>query len=96
MLFLLSILNLFPLFESRFNQTAFALNFTPELFLGREIGQIFGGKDLFAVVEDGVTGDSVALFGAEDQPDGRVVVVRGVEPVKHADITVHLADVAMG
>ncbi len=55
-----------------------------------------GCKELFVVVKHGVPGDGLVLFGAENQPDGRIIILGDEKVIKHADIAVHLTDILMG
>ena len=58
--------NLLPLFEGGFDETARAFVFSLELFFAGKAGQVFGGKDLIAVVQHGIAGHSVGFFGTEN------------------------------
>ena len=55
------------------NQPSFPLKFLFKLFFSGKIKHVFGGEKLFAVVQHGIAGNGLILFGTENEPDGRVV-----------------------
>ena len=62
----------------------------------RQVGFVFGGKELLVAFEYGVAGYVFARFGAENDAYGRIVAFGTVQFVVHAYIHVHLSHVLMG
>ena len=48
-----------------------ALEFVAEFLLAGEDEEVFGGEELLALAEDGVTDEGVVLVGAEDDAGGQ-------------------------
>lgn len=84
---------LFAFFECGFDELALEIDFALELFFAGEVGQVFGGKDLIAFVQDGAFGGGFCFFGAEDQADGRIVAGNFELILIELDITIHLTNV---
>ena len=82
--------------QGGFKKPPFLFDLQTELFFRWQAKHVFGGEDLFAIVQHRVAGYGLVLFRAEDEPDGRVVIRSREDPVMHPHITVHLTDIAMG
>lgn len=64
-----------------------------ELFLGGQVGEIFGLEQLVAAVEHTVEGHVFAGLGAEDDTYGGVVALGALQLVVHAHVHIHLPHV---
>lgn len=67
-----------------------------QLLLGGEVGEILGGEDLALALRQGVFYNGVALVGAQDDADGRIVALVHQLSGVVIHIHLHLADVLVG
>ena len=80
---------------SRFDASPLPLNFLRQLLLTGQHLHVACGEDLPPLAQHGIVRDGGILLGAENQADRRVVALRALVLVEHADVAVHLADVLM-
>jgi hypothetical protein len=48
------------------------------------------------VVQHGVAGDGLVLFGAENQPYGRIIILGYKNVIEHSNVAIHLPHVLVG
>ena len=63
--------------------------------LVRQGQAVFGGEDGVRETIEGIVSDSVILGGAEDQPDGRILVGQGPMLARIVEVEVHLSGIGM-
>ncbi len=78
------------------NQPPLPIQLPLEIFFSRQVKYVFGREKLFAVVQHGIPGNGLILFRAENQPDGRIVILGDKQVIEHSNIAVHLPHVLVG
>ncbi len=79
-----------------FDDEFFAFDFGDEFGFGGEVGEVFGGEELFVFAQYGVFGNGGVGFGAEQDADGWVVAFGAFEVIEHPHIHIELPDVLVG
>jgi hypothetical protein len=79
-----------------FEQGPISLDFSDKFCFAGQVGLVFGGKQLWAVLHHRVPDDRFALIRAKDDPYGGFVSLRFFEVIKHPPVHIHLPDVLVG
>ena len=71
-------------------------DFSPQLFFGRQIGQILRHEQVVVIVKNGVSRNVLAGFATQQNADRGVVALFAFKFILHSNIHINLADILMG
>lgn len=74
----------------------FSIELGSQFLFGRKKEFVSAGEDLLVLMQNGIAHNRSILAGAENNPDGGVVVRRSFQFVRHTNVHVHLPNVLMG
>lgn len=74
---------------------AFAEEFPTKFFLARQVRKVLCRENGLLVAQERVARHGIALLGAQDQPDRRLITIATAFGLPVSNVEVHLADVGV-